>query len=348
MTLTQSDIETWASKPYLQQQLLAARSDAERNGNKFLNSLLNLGGLFAWDAATGAYTYNGKKVDPLQIKTALQLYVSAKKQEVAAAALAYTRGESTLSQYMVTMRDSILNTHLVAVALASGGWGNVGDPEYRLLYDELINGDPQKDKKGELVYLLLLLTGLSEKTIVANSSVVVRSQIYIAASNITYETTRTEAAIERGESTPESNAAALNAQQAQWEAQQLEDVAQRAERAARRARERANKPDATAADKADADELEKRAAQARLEADAAQSKSDKALEKAKETTPMNAMYERSIRHAQDSCNGCIREAARGWVPAGTLVPEGLRDCGNSCLCTGETELYLNLVAQGVI
>lgn len=348
MTLTQSDIETWASKPYLQQQLLSARSDAERNGNKFLNSLLNLVGLFAWDAAKGAYTYNGKKVDQLQIKTALQLYLNKKKQEVAASALAYTRREITLSQYTVTMRDSILNTHLVAVALASGGWGNVGDPEYRLLYDELINGDPRKDKKGELAYLFLLLLGLSSSEIVANKTVVVRSQIYIAASNITYETTRTETAIERGESTPESNAAATAAQQAQWEAQQLDDIAQRAERAAKRARERANKPDATPEEKADAEELEKRAAQARAEADAAQAKSDEALDKAKETAPMNAMYERSIRHAQDSCNGCIREAARGWVPAGTLVPVGLRDCGNSCKCTDETELYLNLVAQGVI
>lgn len=45
--------------------------------------------------------------------------------------------------------------------------------------------------------------------------------------------------------------------------------------------------------------------------------------------------ERSIRHVSDSCDGCIREAGRGWVPIGMLVRIGHRDCLTHCRCTLE-------------
>lgn len=45
--------------------------------------------------------------------------------------------------------------------------------------------------------------------------------------------------------------------------------------------------------------------------------------------------ERSIRHASDSCEGCIREEARGWVAIGELVPIGDRNCLTRCRCTIE-------------
>lgn len=45
--------------------------------------------------------------------------------------------------------------------------------------------------------------------------------------------------------------------------------------------------------------------------------------------------ERSIRHASDSCEGCIREAGRGWVPIGTLVHIGDRNCLTRCRCNIE-------------
>lgn len=45
--------------------------------------------------------------------------------------------------------------------------------------------------------------------------------------------------------------------------------------------------------------------------------------------------ERSIRHAQDSCEQCIAEAARGWVPIGELVPVGQRACRANCRCSVE-------------
>lgn len=43
--------------------------------------------------------------------------------------------------------------------------------------------------------------------------------------------------------------------------------------------------------------------------------------------------ERSIRHVGDSCVGCIFEAVRGWIPIGTGVPIGMRDCLRKCRCT---------------
>jgi len=42
--------------------------------------------------------------------------------------------------------------------------------------------------------------------------------------------------------------------------------------------------------------------------------------------------ERNIRFAGDSCDGCIAAEALGWVPIGTLVPIGRRDCVGNCRC----------------
>jgi len=45
--------------------------------------------------------------------------------------------------------------------------------------------------------------------------------------------------------------------------------------------------------------------------------------------------EKSARHASDSCEGCVREEARGWVAIGELVPIGDRNCLTRCRCTIE-------------
>lgn len=44
---------------------------------------------------------------------------------------------------------------------------------------------------------------------------------------------------------------------------------------------------------------------------------------------------KSIRHAQDSCDGCITQAALGWQPLAELIPIGERDCLRNCKCTVE-------------
>lgn len=49
--------------------------------------------------------------------------------------------------------------------------------------------------------------------------------------------------------------------------------------------------------------------------------------------------ERSVLHGREHCTdsrnreGCIEQAAKGWVPIGTLVPIGERTCLGNCLCT---------------
>lgn len=346
--LTQADIEYWASADYLRQQLLNARADAQKNGNKVLSTLLALAGLYSWDAARNVYLFNGKVVDPLQVKTAFQSYVNKKKTEVGNDALLYLRRQITLEQFTVRMRDNILNAHLNGAALASGGWGNVDDPQYRLLKEELLEGDPKRDKKGELVYLLLFLTGLAGLSIALDGRIVTRSASYIGASNVVYENLRREAAAALGVSTPESNAAAQAAQDAQWIAQTKEEIARKAEAAAKRAEAAAASAKATEAEKRAAQAARQAADDARVNADKANAESQEALNRAKEITPEGAIYERSIRHARDSCPGCIYEASRGWVPRGCLVPEGYRDCGGNCLCSSEYEFYSVLVAQGVI
>lgn len=40
----------------------------------------------------------------------------------------------------------------------------------------------------------------------------------------------------------------------------------------------------------------------------------------------------SVRHALDSCDGCIREAAKGWTRPELISPPGTRDCLRNCLC----------------
>jgi hypothetical protein len=42
--------------------------------------------------------------------------------------------------------------------------------------------------------------------------------------------------------------------------------------------------------------------------------------------------ERNIRYAGDSCAGCVSETAREWVPIGTLVPVGYRNCKSNDRC----------------
>lgn len=58
-------------------------------------------------------------------------------------------------------------------------------------------------------------------------------------------------------------------------------------------------------------------------------------DRAAEAAALGYTRERSILHARDSCDGCIREAARGWVMLGELVPPGQRDCISRCQCTVE-------------
>lgn len=43
--------------------------------------------------------------------------------------------------------------------------------------------------------------------------------------------------------------------------------------------------------------------------------------------------ERNLLGIADHCAGCIIETKRGWVPYGTLIPLGQRDCKAGCRCT---------------
>lgn len=45
--------------------------------------------------------------------------------------------------------------------------------------------------------------------------------------------------------------------------------------------------------------------------------------------------ERNVRHAQDSCEGCLEATAAGWVAIGTLPLPGDRQCVTNCKCTLE-------------
>lgn len=42
--------------------------------------------------------------------------------------------------------------------------------------------------------------------------------------------------------------------------------------------------------------------------------------------------ERNVLAIADHCAGCVDASALGWVPIGTLVPVGLRDCLSQCRC----------------
>ena len=42
--------------------------------------------------------------------------------------------------------------------------------------------------------------------------------------------------------------------------------------------------------------------------------------------------ELNVLGVAEHCQGCIDEAARGWVPIGTLVPIGQRQCLSNCAC----------------
>lgn len=42
--------------------------------------------------------------------------------------------------------------------------------------------------------------------------------------------------------------------------------------------------------------------------------------------------ERSVLNPADHCEECIAEAAKGWVPLGTVIPIGERTCLTNCKC----------------
>lgn len=42
--------------------------------------------------------------------------------------------------------------------------------------------------------------------------------------------------------------------------------------------------------------------------------------------------ERNILGIAEHCAGCVVETGKGWVPIGTLVPVGERDCLSNCMC----------------
>lgn len=43
--------------------------------------------------------------------------------------------------------------------------------------------------------------------------------------------------------------------------------------------------------------------------------------------------ERNVLHAAEHCGGCVDMTALGWVPIGTLIPIGERDCLGNDRCT---------------
>jgi hypothetical protein len=45
--------------------------------------------------------------------------------------------------------------------------------------------------------------------------------------------------------------------------------------------------------------------------------------------------ERNVLANAEHCGGCLTETAKGWVPIGTLVPIGDRDCKSNDLCSLE-------------
>ncbi len=47
---------------------------------------------------------------------------------------------------------------------------------------------------------------------------------------------------------------------------------------------------------------------------------------------MGYTQERNILAPAEHCGGCLEETGKGWVPIGTLVPVGSRDCLSNCLC----------------
>lgn len=59
------------------------------------------------------------------------------------------------------------------------------------------------------------------------------------------------------------------------------------------------------------------------------------LQEGKRQRQGGATEEKNTLHPADHCTGCLREAARGWVPIGELVPVGDRRCLARCRCTIE-------------
>jgi hypothetical protein len=53
----------------------------------------------------------------------------------------------------------------------------------------------------------------------------------------------------------------------------------------------------------------------------------------KEMRAAGKTEEENQLHPAEHCQSCLDEAARGWVPIGTLIPIGQRDCLGRCRCT---------------
>jgi hypothetical protein len=72
-------------------------------------------------------------------------------------------------------------------------------------------------------------------------------------------------------------------------------------------------------------------ARAEMYADAARATHREAQRREAKTRGMQE--ERNRLSAAESCGGCIAQSSAGWVPIGTLVPCGARDCLSRCKCS---------------
>jgi hypothetical protein len=64
----------------------------------------------------------------------------------------------------------------------------------------------------------------------------------------------------------------------------------------------------------------------------------------REAQRSGATQERNRRNASESCDQCISESGRGWVPIGSLSPVGSRRCLSRCKCWIETRAVVEAQA----
>jgi hypothetical protein len=53
----------------------------------------------------------------------------------------------------------------------------------------------------------------------------------------------------------------------------------------------------------------------------------------RESAANGMLWEKNVLGAAEHCAECVAQAARGWVPIGTLIPPGRRTCRGNCRCS---------------
>jgi hypothetical protein len=115
----------------------------------------------------------GRWITRVQVRQWLDQYIAASQAKVLEASNALRAGQITLASWQSTMRDEIKDSHLVAEALARGGWNQLTPADF---------GRVGQRVRAQYRFLAAFTTQLRDGTVRLDGGFLARAKMYAASS----------------------------------------------------------------------------------------------------------------------------------------------------------------------